>query len=333
MKPKYIKNNAKLYFVAPSFGCTTFPYEERLLKAMRELEVLGYQIKLGKNCNKNEGIIASASAVERAEEFMEAYKSDCDAIISVGGGELMVEILDYLDFKEIKMLPPKWFMGFSDNTNLTYTLTTIFDIETIYGANAPRFYDLDLVDAKDSLEMLKGETKFEGYPMFELKEIEEERPFNKINYDSEKIITPFKYKHPFEGIMLGGCLDCLVNLCGTKYDNTKEYIKKHEEDKIIFYLEACDLNPISYRRALIQLKNAGWFDNVSGFVIGRSLHYGEEIMGLSFEDSVLDILGDFDVPILINVDLGHLKPSMPIRNGAKATVSYENLNILIEYNE
>ena len=331
MKPKFINNNSKLYFVAPSFGCTTFPYEERLLKAMRELEALGYQIKLGKNCFKSEGIVASASKEERAEEFMDAYRSDCEAIISVGGGELMVEMLDYVDFEEIKKLPPKWFMGFSDNTNLTYTLTTICDIETIYGVNAPRFYDLSLVDARDALRMLHGEEYFEGYPMFELNEIEEEKPFNKINFDSDKIITPFKYNCPFEGIMLGGCLDCLIGLCGTKYDKTKEYIEKHKNEGIIFYLESCDLNPISYRRALIQLKNAGWFDNVKGFVIGRPYHYGEEVMGVSFESSTIDILGSFNVPILINVDLGHLKPSMPIRNGAKAKVTYENSNIIIEY--
>jgi muramoyltetrapeptide carboxypeptidase LdcA involved in peptidoglycan recycling len=331
MKPKFLNDNSKLYFVAPSFGCTTFPYEERLLKAMRELEVLGYQIKLGKNCFKSEGIFASASPMERAEEFMEAYKSDCDAIISVGGGELMVEMLDYVNFEQIKNLPPKWFMGFSDNTNLTYTLTTLCDIETIYGVNAPRFYDLSLVDAKDSLRMLHGESYFEGYQMFELNEIEEEKPFNKINFDTNKIITPFKYTHAFEGIMLGGCLDCLVGLCGTKYDKTNEYIKKHKDEGVIFYLESCDLNPISYRRALIQLKNAGWFDNVKGFVIGRAYHYGEEIMGVSFESSTIDILSSFNVPILINVDLGHLKPSMPIRNGAKAKVTYENSNIIIEY--
>lgn len=331
MRPKFLNKNDKLYFVAPSFGCTSFPYEERLLKSMRELEALGYQIKLGKNCFRSEGIAASAPAEERAAEFMEAYRSDANAILSVGGGELMVEMLDYIDFEEIKKLPPKWFMGFSDNTNLTYTLTTICDIETIYGVNAPRFYDLELVDTKDSLRMLEGEKEFEGYPMFELNEIEEERPFNKINFDTNKIITPYAYKGSFEGRMIGGCLDCLINLCGTRFDKTKEYINRHKDDGIIFYFEACDLNPLSFRRALHQLKNAGWFENVKGFVMGRSYHYNEDIMGITFEASAIDILGDLNVPILINVDLGHLKPSIPIRNGSKAQVFYENSNILIKY--
>ena len=332
MKPKYIKSNSKLYLIAPSFGCTTSPYEERLVKSIDVLNNLGYRISLGENCYKDEGVAASNTPEERAKEFMQAYTSNADAIISVGGGEMMVEILNHLDFEEIKKLPPKWFMGFSDNTVLTYTLTTICDIETVYGVNATRFYSFPLMcDSNDALKMLHGSTTFEGYPKFELEEKKEDRPFNLINFDSDKIITPFLYKEPFKGILLGGCLDILVNLCGTKYDHTKEYIEKHKKDGIIFYFEACDLNPLSFRRALIQLKNAGWFDNVKGFLIGRSYHYGEELFGITAESAVVDILGDFNVPILINIDLGHLKPSLPMRNGALATISYEESNIKIKY--
>ena len=57
---------------------------------------------------------------------MDAYESDSSAIISVGGGEIMCEILPYIDFDKIAKLPHKFFMGFSDNTNLTYTLATIY---------------------------------------------------------------------------------------------------------------------------------------------------------------------------------------------------------------
>ena len=332
MKPKYIKNNSKLYLIAPSFGCTTSPYEERLVKSISTLNNLGYRISLGENCYKDEGIAASNTPQERAKEFMQAYTSNADAIISVGGGEMMIEILEHLDFEKIKSLPPKWFMGFSDNTVLTYTLTTICDIETVYGVNATRFYTTPLMcDSNDALRMLHGANSFEGYPQFELEENKEERPFNDINFDTDKIITPYLYKKPFTGVLLGGCLDVLINICGTKYDKTKDYISKHKKDGIIFYFEACDLNPLSFRRALIQLKNAGWFENVKGFLIGRSYHYKEELFGVTAEASSLDILGDLNVPILINVDLGHLKPSLPMRNGAIATVSYEQTNIKIKY--
>lgn len=49
------------------------------------------------------------------------YLSDeADALISCGGGELMCEILDDVDFDAIKAAKPKWYMGYSDNTNFTF---------------------------------------------------------------------------------------------------------------------------------------------------------------------------------------------------------------------
>ena len=62
-----------------------------------------------------------------------------DAIISCGGGELMCEILRYVDFERIAQAKPKWFMGYSDNTNLTFLLTTLCDTAAIYGPCAASF--------------------------------------------------------------------------------------------------------------------------------------------------------------------------------------------------
>ena len=56
-----------------------------------------------------------------------------------------------------------------------------------------------------------------------------------------------------------------------------------------------------------------------------------EVMGVDKYTAVIDILQDFNVPILMDVDLGHLSPSIPIKNGAKALVSYIDGNIKIEY--
>jgi muramoyltetrapeptide carboxypeptidase LdcA involved in peptidoglycan recycling len=53
------------------------------------------------------------------------------------------------------------------------------------------------------------------------------------------------------------------------------------------------------------------------------------------EESYLDMLKDFNKPILFNIDLGHLPPSMPMRSGALATVEYskDKKNIFITYND
>lgn len=331
IEPKKINKNAKITLVAPSFGCTTEPYKTRLEAAIKIFKDLGYEVVEGDNIFLADGIASSNTPQERAREFMRAYESDTDIIMSVGGGELMCEILPYVDFKRIKRQKPKWFIGFSDNTNLTFTLTTICNLVTIYGPCATKFYLYPFkFDVKDAINLLEGKRTFRGYPRWEKESLaSEEKPLTKLNLTERKIIKPFNYKEPFYGTMLGGCLDCLVNLCGTKYDNVSNFINKHTG--IIWYLEACDLSPIGIRRALFQLKEAGWFRKVKGFLIGRPLCDNAELFGVDKYTAVIDVLESFNVPILMDVDLGHFAPSMPIKNGAKALVSYQESNIKIEY--
>lgn len=54
------------------------------------------------------------------------YESNVnDVLISCGGGELMCEILPYVDFDRIKAAKPKWYLGYSDNTNFTFYRTRL----------------------------------------------------------------------------------------------------------------------------------------------------------------------------------------------------------------
>ncbi|MDE5547068.1 MAG: LD-carboxypeptidase [Anaeroplasmataceae bacterium] len=330
MQPAFINKKSKIYLVAPSFGCTTSPYVERLHKAIEQLKSLGHEVVVGPNCFLAEGKCASNTPELRAKEFMDAYSSDADCIISVGGGEVMYEILDYIDFEQIKKLPPKWFVGFSDNTNLTFTLTTLCDVETVYGACAGHFHFKKYTyDVLDTYEMLKGKKEFKGYPKYESPQ-EKLDPFANYNLDTKKVITPYNYKEPFKGTILGGNLDIMQLLCGTPFDKVKEYTSKHTEG-IIFYLEACDLNVVGIKRALLQLKRSGWFQNIKGFLVGRPLCIGTEFAGVDHFNAVIDVLSEYNVPILLDIDLGHIVPTLPFRNGACATVEYKKNNIFITY--
>ena len=329
--PPNLVSGDKVALVAPSFGCTTEPYLTRLDVAIASWRKKGHSVVEGKNVRLAEGLAASASGKERAEEFMEAYASDAKLILSVGGGETMCEMLPYVDFARLAKLPPKWFMGFSDNTNLTFPLTTLCDVATIYGPCMPSFYQKKWrLSELDAYRMLQGENHFEGYPKWSISRRNEEHPLWGYRLSQPKIITPYHYKGPMKGLFLGGCLDCLVNLCGTKYDNVREFAARHSEG-IIWYLEACDLNALSLRRAFFELKEAGWFDNAKGFLLGRMLSAREEILGADRFNAAIDILGPLGKPILMDVDLGHLSPSMPILNGVKGTAKLEEGNIIIDY--
>lgn len=330
MRPNYIDKKI-VSLVAPSFGCTTSPYNKRLTYAIKNLKKEGFTVYEGENIYKNEGLIASNTPIARAEEIMDAYKSDSEAIISVGGGELMIEMLEYIDFDVIKN-NPKWFMGFSDNTNLCYTITTILDIETIYGSNIGGFslYPFQY-DVKDSLSLLKGKNKIKSFKRFILDdESDDIIPTYHFNKRIKMINHDFTKAH---GRIIGGCLDCLVSLCGTKYDKTIEYMKRHKDEGIIFFMEACDLNSVSLVRALTQLKYAGWFDLVDYFIIGMSRNYHDKSFGLSMTEAYDHVLLPLKKPVILNASIGHIPPSTPIKVGGVVDITLNNNELIFEYKD
>ena len=328
--PLPLEKGDALAFVAPSFGVTTEPYAIRMEASLKNLRKEGFLARVYPNVYKDEGIAGSASPSERGKEINEAFASSCKAILSVGGGETMVEILPYVDFEAIKKGEAKFFMGYSDNTNLTFLLNILCDMVSIYGPHACSFYARPFrYSEKDALRLLRGERHFEGYPKYSITRSNPDHPLYRYRLTQEKIITPIGYDSPIKGTLLGGCLDCLVSLCGTRFDKVSEFNSKHPEG-IIWFLESCDLNAIAIRRALFQLKEAGWFSNAKGFLIGRPLHQ-EEVFGTNPLTSFADLLGDLNVPILYSVDLGHIPPSLPLLSGAYCEARFFYNNLVIDY--
>ena len=45
----------------------------------------------------------------------------------------MCETMSHVDFERLKAAEPKWYLGYSDNTKMTYLLATICDTASVYG--------------------------------------------------------------------------------------------------------------------------------------------------------------------------------------------------------
>ena len=56
-------------------------------------------------------------------------------------------------------------------------------------------------------------------------------------------------------------------------------------------------------------------------MVGRPLLYHDRFIDYTIHDSYIDMLAEYDVPVLLDVDLGHLAPMMPIVSGAKAAIT------------
>lgn len=328
--PKFLNKNLNL--IAPSFGCTTEPYLSRLEMAIKHFNENKINVLEGINIRNSIGYRSNTCQL-CAKEFLDAYK-DNNFIMSVGGGNLMNEILDYIDFDEIKKLEPTYFMGYSDNTNLTFTLTTICDVASVYGYNAPEFGAKNLEESMiDQIEFIKGnKLKFSGNTKFELNPIKSEsNPYLGYNLDTDSNIIVKNYGKPFSGRLIGGCIDILQFLIGTKYDKVREFNERYKNDGVIWYLESCDLEAWNTKLVLLQMERAGWFKYLKGFIIGRPYKYYDDFIGLEIHQSYLDILSKYNVPIILNADIGHLKPCIPVINGAIGLVEVKDNNYTIEY--
>ncbi len=349
-KPDHIKSGDTIGITAPSFGPATEPYSLMYKIAKENIENRGYKLVAGETVFKCDGLGISTDPEVAGKELMDFYKrEDLDAIISAGGGELMCETISNVDFYELRNYKPKWFVGYSDNTNFIFPLVTITGVQGIYGpcvcGYAKKWEETEF----DSFALLEGtKSSFDGYKRFV--DPQKAAPSTE-EYTDEYLRAPYannedrklaiywnkdgklirsEDKTEMQGMLLGGCLDILVNICGTRFDRMKEFIR--ENGNIIWVLEACDLTPLSIRRSIWCLKEAGWFDTAAGFIIGRPLTaWKQDQMGVDQYNAVTDILAPLGKDIIMDAEIGHIDPMLPLVMGAETKVSADTASLNITY--
>ncbi len=334
--PNFIRPGDTIGFAAPAFGCATEPYRTAFDHSLEIWEERGFGIKLGPNCYMDKGIGISNTPEKCAAELMQLMQdAENSCVISCGGGELMCEILPYLDFQRLAEEPAKWFMGYSDNTNITFLLTTLTDTAAVYGPCAAAFGMEPWHPAiLDACELLQGrKLTLHNYEKWERESLKDEdhplEPYHvteDFRLHSENAETGTR----FAGRLLGGCLDCLSNLAGTRFDRVREFAERYRDDGILWFLESCELNTMDIRRTLWNLREAGWFEGASGFLVGRPGIFGEPVMGLDQYEAVIGVLGGLGVPVLMDLDIGHTAPMMPLISGAFGTVVTGEDQVTIE---
>ena len=334
--PKYLSKDGKIGVCAPSFGSVIEPYVSRMNNAIKTFNKLGHEVVLTDGVRKQYKA-SSDTGENRAKEFMELYnRDDIDIIISEAGGEVEYEILKYLDFNKLKESSPKWFQGYSDNTILTFLLTTLADTASIYGVNFPEYgMNKWYKNVSDSYDILRGNlssvSHLEGYEVESTKK-EEGHYLDSYNITESEKVTCLSGENEFEikGRVLAGCLDVLANLVGTEYDKVKEFTERYKDDGIVFFIESCELNVLGQQRALHQLKSAGWFNNIKGIIIGRPM-VKETLFDVDYKEANYKELKELNVPVLIDLSFGHISPNFSIISGSVAKVSYKNNECKIDY--
>ena len=241
--------------------------------------------------------------------------------------------MPYVDFNKITQ-NPKFIQGFSDPTGILFQLTTKYNIATIYSMNFGDFgtekYSRDITD---NLEIISGNLiKQESYEMFENERAEKITGLEGYNYtDKVEWKTLDNKDITIKGRIIGGCLDLIAELSGTKYDGVKDFLEKYKQDGIIWFFDNCELSKEELIRVLWKFNELGYFKYTKGIVFGRCGNdnsYLDYTMEQALQDSVVSNL---NIPIIYDADISHKGPSMTIINGAIATVCSQNGKGSIEF--
>ena len=275
IQPKSLKKGDSIAIVAPA---GILKNKKELIKEAKELaESWGLKVVVGDHVFNQNNHFAGTDK-ERASDFQKALDNpNIKAIWGARGGYGSVRILDALDFTKF-LESPKWIVGYSDITAIHGHVHNL-GVETIHGMMGTSM-QFDKEENKQSIETLR-----------------------KALFGEELIyeISSSKYnrKGSVEGELVGGNLTLLLTMLGSKSS-------LDTEGKILFIEE---IGEYKYHidRMLQSLKRAGYFDGLKGLIIGdmSNIKKNTTVWGSSIEQLILDVVSEYDFPVLFDFPAGH----------------------------
>jgi muramoyltetrapeptide carboxypeptidase len=303
-QPPYVNAGDTIAIVAPSGILLNRTKEINL--AIDLLKSWGLNATIGEHVFSQNGHFAGTDK-ERAADLQKALDNpNIKAIWCARGGYGMVRILDKLDFSKFKE-QPKWVIGYSDVTALHNQIHNE-GVESIHSVMCTSSLSDDLESTKDNVASFKD--AIFGRP---LKYTIKGSINNKTGTTS--------------GQLVGGNLTLLHTMLGSK-------TSIDTNGKILFFEE---IGEYAYHidRMLQSLKRAGYFENCKGIIVGGISNVRENTteFGRTIEEIILDVVSEYDFPVLFNFPAGHeennraliLGRTIDLKVGSEAsTVVFEN---------
>lgn len=304
LKPPKLNIGDTIGIVASSKPVLPF-HKEKYERGKSILLEMGFKIKEGKTVNKQRWWMAGEPK-EVAEDINNMFAdTSVKAIIAHTGGYTAISVVEHLDY-ELIAKNPKPFIGMSD--------MTIYHL-AIFAKTGMVGFHMDDLSYGFGREVKEGQ---EEWPIlnkdFLLKFLASTQVPGVI-----KPITQWEEwkKGEAEGYLIGGILERISVLSGTTYFPPKEYF-----DGAILFWEEIGVDLSQIYQYLYQLKNMGVFEKITGMLIGKLKYIKllrEEIHEPSSKEMVLDILKDYQFPIMANLDFGHFTVNIPMPIGIKVS--------------
>ncbi|MFJ2555885.1 MULTISPECIES: LD-carboxypeptidase [unclassified Streptomyces] len=306
-----------LVVVASLSGPLHAVYEPDLEQAVVVLKRMGFRVRRAPLLEVGRQRWWSAATPAAIAEELNALLRDPEvrAIIAHDGGQTVFGYLDLIDFEAVTA-DPKPILGYSDISLLHLVL---------YARTGLVGFHTDLATPG-----LGGH--WQTAPAARRAELEE--LYSTLLTSTEPIGTlPTAPSWECwragraEGRLIGGVINRIVLAQATPYALPLEWF-----DGAVLFWEELGGHASHVWTCLQVLRHAGILDRIAGMVVGIPT----AIDGLDSPDAsptlremVLDVLGDRDIPVLGNVEVGHAGPNLPMPVGTRVALDAQQRTLAL----
>lgn len=307
---------------------------------LRRLREYGLKVKFMPNALKGIDHIREHPE-KRAEDLLQAFRDpEIDMILCAIGGDDTFRLLPYLfGHDELReAVSQKIFLGFSDTTINHFMLHKV-GLNTFYGQSFltdvcelgpemlpySRRYFEELISTGGVREIVPSDVWYGERERFTPDQVGKE-----LTSHPDRGFELLQGPAVFSGKILGGCIDSMYDFFnGELYADMPLLCEKYGlfpalEDwrGHILLLESSEekMPPEKYRKALKYLKEKGVFDVVSGVLVGKPM---DETYVEEYKRHLIDVIGNPQLPVVCNINIGHATPRCIIPFGVEAVVDAE----------
>ena len=258
---------------------------------------------------------SAASPQETADELNSLLRDpQVRAIFSLTGGRMVLSYLDLIDLDAIRA-DPKPILGFSDISVLHLALYARTGLIGMHADIVTHGFGGGWGDLADDE---RREQLFDIYSRV----LTSDKPAGTLPAGAEwECWRPGRARGP----LVGGMLNRLLRVQATRFAVSPAQL----DGAILFWEEAFTSTSVIWTD-LHALRHAGVLDRIAGMVVGApDMVEPTEGGPDTLREVVLDVIGDRDIPILGNVNVGHMTPNVPMPVGVTAELDADALTLAL----
>jgi muramoyltetrapeptide carboxypeptidase len=253
---------------------------------------------------------AGASLEDTAAELNRLlWDPEIRGIVALDGGRWVFGYLDLIDLEALRT-DPKLIVGGSDISALLLALYGRIGLAGIHGDVAVRqFAEWDDLDPGRRVQLADAWRRV-------------------LTGDAPPVALPADgtwecwRSGRAEGPLIGAMLNRLVRVQASAWALAADRF-----DGAILFLEEAFTSTTTVWYDLHVLRSAGILDRIGGMLVGAPLLLDVQEGGPDLRGITLDLLGDRDIPVLGNVNIGHAGPNLPVPLGVRAEMNADALTL------